>query len=298
MMSVRLIKKILYQYIMPGLQLLPEKVGYWGSGKVMRRYVWQYERNWVLNYQYGLKMAFPNAKNTSQWTKTHFGLMGREALDAYKISKVYGKSNFLQAELDVCDLEKSNPSKGKLIIMAHLGRPIILSSKLGLSGYKVGMLSQVIDERNPHLDSVTRNFLQFKMFHTVRLAGGRWVTTADNLRLLYKALESGETIIMMMDLVEPNTHRQIKVPFLNGQLKLPPGIVRIAEKASPEIYYGEAKDNDNYVLCRLLRLSDNPVEALTQAVKELEKCVVEQPWQWWQWNNLPLLWEKNNESKS
>jgi KDO2-lipid IV(A) lauroyltransferase len=188
-------------------------------------------------------------------------------------------------------LADKSPS-GKIIIMAHQGRPIMLSSALGLSGLKVGMLSQVIDERNPHLDATTRRFLNLKMDRTVRIAGGRWVTTADHLRVLYDAVKQGETIIIMMDLVEPDPGRQVPLPFHGGHLKLPPGIIRIAQRAGAKLYFGRALDQGSKTECSVVPLPADPLQAMLKAAQLLETDTQKAPWQWWQWNDLHLLWNK------
>lgn len=176
------------------------------------------------------------------------------------------------------------------MIMGHLGRPLMLCAALGLAGYPTGMLSQAVDERNPNLDPPTRSFLQYKMHHATRLAGGRWVTTADPLKSLYAALHNGETLVIMMDLVESDPNRQVSIPFLNGHLRLPPGILRLADKTKANLFYGSARDNGQQVLCTVTALGSNGQQALIEAAQLMQTEVAAEPWQWWQWNNFPLLW--------
>ena len=41
---------------------------------------------------------------------------------------------------------------------------------------------------------------------------------------------------------------------------------------------------------KLRSLSENPHEALSMAVAELEKDIINAPWQWWQWGMFNHSW--------
>ncbi len=291
------IKHQIYTRTLPTLARLPKIIAYPLTGKLASRYFWQRERQWMQAYRSGLSTGFPNASahELDTWTRKHFRMLGRENLDVYYF-KYLNKQNIKSiAQLHTPKLKNTKGIPGNIIIMGHLGRPLMLCAALGLEGYPTGMLSQAVDERNPNLDAPTRSFLQYKMHHATQLAGGRWVTTVDPLKSLYMALHNGETLVIMMDLVEPNPHRQICVPFLQGYLRLPPGILRLAEKTQANLYYGSAKDNGQQVLCRVTALSNNGQQALNQAANLLQKEVMEQPWQWWQWNNFQALWTATSQ---
>lgn len=294
MISKSWAKTLKYRLILPMIARLPRRLAFYLTTKLGRRYFWHFEQDWIKAYRAGLQQAFPQAthEQVENWVYQHFGMMAREELDVFYLTRMRINTLDQMLSLSAAALLEHRQLGGKIIIMAHAGRPIMLSSALGLSGLSIGMLSQVIDERNPHLDAPTRAYLQYKMHHTVHLAGGRWVTTADHLRVMYDALKQGETLIIMMDLVEANPDRQIKLNFLGGQLKLPPGIIRMAQSTGAKLYYGRALDQNNMAQCSIVALPDDPILAMQTAADLLEADVKQAPWQWWQWNNLPLLWNQ------
>ncbi|MBD3768389.1 MAG: hypothetical protein IE928_10680 [Gammaproteobacteria bacterium] len=296
MSAPQYIKKIKYKLILPLISRLPRKSAFTLATKLGRRFFWLFEPEWIESYRAGLKLAFREAthEQVEQWVYAHFGMMAREELDVFYLTRMNRKTITDMASLNADALIKERNNCGKIIVMAHAGRPIMLSSALGLSDLSIGMLSQVIDERNPHLDEQTRDYLQYKMHHTVRIAGGRWVTTADHLRVLYDALKQGETIIIMMDLVEADPARQVKVDFLNGQLALPPGIIRLVQRSGAKLFYGRALDSHEQTVCSVIALPDDPVLAMQAAAQQLENDINIAPWQWWQWNNLPLMWSRTS----
>jgi len=245
-------------------------------------------------YLQGIAKAFPalSSSELDHCWKMHCKMMAREQLDVFFLPKI-SSSNCERIFNFKCSSvlqEAQKDSQGVILAMGHYGRPIMLSTCLGLSGFKIGMLTQTIDERNSHLDSVERAYLAEKMENTIGASGGRWLMIGDSRRALYKALMDGETIIMMFDLYEPNSANRLAAPFLNGELAIPYGIERIASKAGARIVYGVARDKGPGVEVELCRLPDDPQDALLAAVKELEKDVTTAPWQWWQWLILGRVW--------
>lgn len=292
------VKSWLYKVALPLLQILPPSIGYPLASRLGRRYFWLYERDWVNAYTNGLTQAFPctSPETIHMWVYMHFGMMGREMLDVYHLKNFKKSTVSKRTKLNAdCILNRPKPG-GKILIMGHLGRPIMLSTALGLSGFKTGMLSQAVDERNPHLDKPTRSYLQYKMYYTVKQAGGRWITTEDNLKEMYTALLAGECLIIMLDLIETNPARQVHLPFLNGTLKVPPGIIRLAKRTNASLYYGRALDDNINTRCAVEVLSTDPEEALRQAASLLENDFIREPWQWWQWNQLAMLWDSNERT--
>lgn len=287
-----LTKKFVYEQALPLINRLPRGLSYAMAARLGRRFFWQHERDWVHAYRMGLAMGFPAASGDEldQWTRAHFAMLARETLDVYALPKLSRETDFPWGTLDAAELLNDHSVQGKIIVMAHMGRPILLSTALGLAGLNIGMLSQVVDERNPNLDEPTRAFLQHKMNHVVRLSGGRWITTADNLRMIYEALHQGESIIIMLDLVESDARRRVSFPFLGGNLHLPPGILRIAQRVGARLYYGRALDDGIGASCSVVALPQEPAVAMRTATQLLEEDVMHAPWQWWQWNNFQLMW--------
>ncbi len=189
-----------------------------------------------------------------------------------------------------CSWRPQQEGKGVVLAMGHYGRPIMLSTQLGVLGCKIGMLTQTIDERNPNLNAVERSYLARKMRIVMDAAGGRWLMLDDSMRLLYSGLKSGETIIMMYDLHEANPSSMLELPFCGGTMRLPRGVERVAERTGARVIYGIARDKGRRVEAELRKLPQNPQQALIAAVKELEKDVQAAPWQWWQWPLYDHAW--------
>ena len=272
------------------LSWLPERLAYPLAGCIGDWDLWR-EPARAKALGAGLRLAFPTQTDThiSDMAQAHFHMLAREVLDAFclphRAARDLGQILF-PSGLDAL----RGAGQGTIIAMGHYGRPIMLSTALGLSGYRIGMLSQAVDERNAALDAVEQSYLQFKMRHTVAQAGGRWITTQDNLRSLYEALAQGEIMIIMLDVAEPDPARRFEAPFLGGTLAVPSGILRLAAKTGARLVYGVAKDRGRAVAAELRPLPQAPEAALTAAIGELEKDVREAPWQWWQWHQFGQVW--------
>ncbi len=152
------------------------------------------------------------------------------------------------------------------------------------------MVTQIIDERNPGLNSVERGYLAFKMKQTTDASKGRWIMLGDSIRPLYSGLKAGETIIILFDLHENRQKNILEVPFLGGKLTLPRGIERISRKTGARVIYGAASDAGRKVTVNLRSLPADPSEVLLSAVAELEKDITNCPSQWWQWGLIDHIW--------
>jgi hypothetical protein len=280
----------------PLLSFLPKRWAFKLAGELGLRQALHFQRNTLEAYARYLQVFYSvDAVTAKYWSGWHFRMLAREALDAFFLRRVARAEDLNWVSLESSCAEDFAALKattdGAIIIMAHYGRPILLSSYLGLNGCKVGMLSQPIDASNSHLNPALRHFLQFKMRETVRLAGGLWFTTNDSYLSLARAIKAGERLIIMLDLPESDAARQVRVPFGRGNLLLPPGIVRLAKQTGAKLFYGCAEDCGTRAVCRITALPDIPAEAMIQAAAILDDNCRQKPWQWWQWHMLPLLWQ-------
>lgn len=250
---------------------------------------------------HGLRLAIgglPSAADPTAFVmeqqREYFRMMSRELLDVFGLLRLgpehLGAGRPLELVGQEYLREAQAVGRGVIIVMSHYGRPVMLSTALGLAGFSVGILSQPVDERNSSLSPVDSRYLQYKVGCTVAKAGGRWVTTLDNLRVLYDALRNGETIIIMQDVVEPDPTRRVTAPFLGGTIGLPPGILRLAKHTGARLVYGAAQDRHSGVRAEIRPLPIDPQAGVVAAMAELEKDVRNTPWQWWQWPALSALW--------
>ena len=245
-------------------------------------------------YQQGIAKVFPDLpqKQRHNCWQSHCEMMSREILDIFRLSKITSKNCHRIINIQGIDVLKQaqQGGRGVILAMAHFGRPTMLSTGLGVSGHNIGMVTQIIDERNPGLNSVERGYLAFKMKQTTDASKGRWIMLGDSIRPLYSGLKAGETIIILFDLHENRQKNILEAPFLGGKLTLPRGIERISRKTGAQVIYGAASDAGRKVTVNLRSLSEDPSEVLLSAVAELEKDITNCPSQWWQWGLINHIW--------
>lgn len=223
--------------------------------------------------------------------EAYYRMEAREMMDVFFLPGITRKNLGRTITATGFETLQTGKKTGTIIAMAHFGRPIMLSTALGLSGFKVGMLSQPVDRRNVHLNPVEQDFLTLKMERTVAKAGGRWLTTLDNPRLLYRAMELDETIIIMLDVINPGIKSSFGSKFLGGELMIPTGIIRLMEKTGARLVYGTAIDEGRHVRAEIRPLhADTPEMAMQAAVSELENDTRAYPSQLWQWRTLHHVW--------
>ena len=289
------LKEIWRQYFITfrGLSLLPPGMAYRLVQRVARE-KYRREQSWVEKMIAGVSLAYPDAPASfaTEMVKAHYDMAAREILDVFYLSRL--RQRHLGRTLIPCGfdtLSKTQPGRGTIIAMGHYGRPIMLSTALGLSGFKIGMLSQAVDARNSGLNPVMQIYLQYKMERTISQAGGTWLTTLDSPRLLYAAMERGESIIIMLDVPKVDAKKRIEAEFLGGTLSVPVGILRLLQKTGARLVYGVTIDHGRVVGAEIRSLPEKPEQAMAAAIQELHKDVRANPWQWWQWGQLDLLWK-------
>lgn len=244
-----------------------------------------------------LRLVFPDMTDDriGSYTRAHFRMMAREVLDVFdlpnfsrdSLGKVFLPSGFNEIP------QPGTSGPGTIIALGHYGRPIMLPVALGLSGKATGLLTQTIDERNLGLNPIDRMFLQFKMHHAVKLCGGRWIATGDDLRKLYEALDKGENIVILFDLPNAGARETFAAPFLGSMLHPAVGVLRLLRKTGARIVYGVARDKGSAVSVEIRPLPNgDPESTMRAAICELERDVLAEPWQWWQWPYLSTIWKK------
>lgn len=291
-------KWLIYRVVWPLVARLPYRLGYKVAKKLDNRF--RKQPQYLEQVKAGMR-AFSDAAHChldpDQAIEPYLDMHARERLDTYRLSHL--KASDFQKQVALTGEEAVGQAlrekKGAILIMAHYGRPVMLCSALAHRGFKIGMLTGSVKE-NPNLDPVDLWFHYFGMENTLLHSKGSWFTTAEPLRGLYRALEEGQIIIIMMDL--PAQDNGVKVPFLDGELNLPPGIIRIAQKTQAGLLFGSARESDHgKVNAKLYRLDDEPEIALQQAAAHLEQEVRSAPSQWWQWNHWPAIFKKDTSTK-
>ena len=245
----------------------------------------------------GMRQLFPAAdeKEMERWLDNHFAMLARETLDVFVMPRLTPANSrpllrLAPGALTLLQDAKAD-GRGLIIAMSHYGRVNMLLLALGLAGQRLGMLTMVTDRRNPHLDPVERRYLQRKIHTLLGFIKGRWVTLGEDMRVLYRALEQGETMVLLLDSFTPErSQKKLAAPFFGGHLSVTRGIARLAERTGARVVYGVAQEHCWQVEAVLRPLPEQPEAALVMAVQELERDVRATPWQWWHWNILGAVW--------
>ena len=247
-------------------------------------------RDYIAN---GMQHLLPATRESD--VPNYFSMLAREVLDVFVMARLNPRRARQLLHLAPGSLktlqDARSQGRGVIIAMSHYSRINMLLLSLALAGERLGMLTMVVDERNRNLDPVSRRYLQFKIGTLMHYIQGRWLTLGDDMRLLYRALEQGETMVMLLDAYTPERRqKKLSLPFLGGYLSVSRGLVRIAEKTGARIVYGVSYERDWAIEAFIRPLPDDPFEALQTAVDILEQDVLSTPWAWWHWNVWEAIW--------
>ncbi|TRZ67179.1 MAG: hypothetical protein D4S02_05615 [Rhodocyclaceae bacterium] len=218
--------------------------------------------------------------------------LGHELLDVYYLPRLTSRNIDRWVDIDGLDLLAAPrpDGRGRILAMAHYGRPSLLFAALGAKGVKLHILTQVIDTRNPYLDRADRWFLRFKVWGNRQANPGEWLTIADNPRQLYQLLKDGDTVVILFD-VPPNPGDATQAaPFLGRTLKIPQGLQRLAERTGAALCYGAVHDSGWRARVTIEPLPEESVDAAVKgAISLLERDVRQNPAHWWQWICIDAL---------
>ena len=251
----------------------------------------------IVAVQNGYLRAFPELANDpltlQTWTQRYLDLFARESMDVFCMPKLHADNVDHYITLHGIDLlhDAQREGQGLILVLNHYSRLIMLLVKLGLMGVRMNMLTMRVDNNNPELSPVMREFLHTKVQNLLKHIGGEWLSIGDNLRPILQGLKRSEIWIVLADAYMPHFDDWREYPFLGGQLRLSRGIERIAAKTGARLIYGVTHETSQAKLnCELRSLPTNPEDALASIVRELEKDILATPWEWWQWNILDYLW--------
>ncbi|MDD3609746.1 MAG: hypothetical protein PHI49_08325 [Halothiobacillaceae bacterium] len=289
----------------PLLARLPDALAYPLAGRVG---VWgPAERAGIANaFLHGARRMLPDrapapgSREEAQWRHRHLVLFAHEQLDACHLPALAQGGRKMELPriegLDALDSAREE-GQGVILVMAHYGRFILLLAQLGLLGYRMSMLTMRIDSANPALSPRRRAFLSNKVAGLLGCIGGAWLSVGDNLRPMLEGLRQGETWIVLMDAYEgPSIGELPSYPFLGGQLHLPSGIPRLANRTGARLVYASViEEADGTMGGRLVGLSGDAETAFEAAVAELALDVQTAPWAWWPWSLMDRAWHSEAE---
>lgn len=251
----------------------------------------------------GLVRIFPQLRDDTErlqgMLRNHFRMKARELMDVFTMPR-FNRDNVgsvIRIEgLDVLRAAQQQ-NKGVILVMAHYSRLNMLLLGVALAGRRLSMLTMPLHGREPHyLDPVDRRFLRHKVGTLLNYLGGSWFTLDDNLRQLFRSLERGETLVVLLDAFSPAWEKLEQAPFFGGDLAVSRMIRRLAQRTDARLVYGVAHEEGWRIRAELRPLPEPPADPLAAAAAELERDVRACPWRWWHWGVLPLMWRGGAES--
>lgn len=286
-------KAFLLRVFYPLLARMPKKPAY-ALASLLGRFDGRFDQDLRIAVGNGLRQAWPElpAPLLEARLREYAGMRAHEIMDAFWLPRMSSRDLQQLVRMDgVAELQAAQAEgKGVLLLMAHYSRLIMLLAALGDQGVRIGMLTIRIDEDNPDLIPAERRYLKNKVAALRGRINGGWVALGDSLRPLYAGLKRGEVWVVLFDAYTPDFDGWRNFDFLDRAIRLPHGVERILAGTGAQAMYASVREEGALALSgRIQPLPREPVLAFQQAVAELEKDVLRQPAQWWQWNIFEYL---------
>jgi lauroyl/myristoyl acyltransferase len=244
-----------------------------------------------------MRITFPHATESQidQWLVEYSRMVEYEALDTWHLNN----PKAIQNGVTLRDFEPIEAAKhqGRRVLLTggHIGRFWLAGSAMAARGFKVGTLTRDNETANSHHLHVAE--YQFRCWKLQRLKaslGGTFLVEGNLVRPLYQALDE-ELITLLFDVPYAQNQRGgVTVSFLNGTIKVPVGIYKIAKKTQALIAPFYMRDlGDGGVIAEFSSLLDpdkyNEEECMNLLASQLSAEITKAPSQWWLWAALPLL---------
>ena len=229
--------------------------------------------------------------------KYHIGMLAREEMDVYWLEKMRPNSIDRFISLKGLDNYVSAKATGKPIILytAHFGRLIMPAIALGLKGYETSALMVKVDE-NTAASHAEYRYRTNKIEQMQNIMKGDFVNSADSMRALYRVLQRGNTLIVLIDVAPVPGQPFYEAPFLLGAARFPKGIVKLALKTGallvPYFTYEHEGRLTGEFLPALSSAVQSEVALLRHILEPVEEKIFEHPEQWWMWPWLNAFWTK------
>ncbi|PKM10006.1 MAG: hypothetical protein CVV13_14605 [Gammaproteobacteria bacterium HGW-Gammaproteobacteria-3] len=290
---------ISYNGFYPVCRHLPLKVSYQlATAKGMLDSMLDAERIERINS--AMQQAFGEQKgrnNARQWAKYHVCMLSREIMDVFWLEKIRPETIDRFITLKGLDNYLSAKATGRPVILytAHFGRLIMPAIALGIKGHQTSALTAPVGE--DAVDScVLHGYLKYKIARMQAIMQGDFISSADSMRALYRILQRGETLIVLIDVAPLPGQPFYEMPFLHGVARFPKGIVKLAMKTGALLVPYFTTENENGLVGEFLPMLDITSldeQAVLQAIlSPVEKQIFRHPEQWWMWPWLNAFWTK------
>ncbi|MCK9516168.1 MAG: hypothetical protein WCZ18_07305 [Ottowia sp.] len=277
---------------MPLLSRLPRRVGWQLAariGHVPRRQ--QRATLDFLSQRFAQVFPLADAAQRRRWARQHLAMLAHELTDAFALDRIGaagGPQVALQGWAHVQALRESG--SGFILVLNHFDRLLVAPVALARRGLRLNNLTMPVLE-NTDLSDADRRFLLRKIRLFTDVTGGQWRTTRQSLRPVIQGLRAGEAWIVLADAWRPEFGRLREHRFLDGSLRLPTGVERLAQAAGvPMLQATTYSDRADQLRVEVLPLPDNGPKAVDQVISTLDRDVRARPWAWWHWGLLEQMW--------
>lgn len=285
-----------YQVQYPFLARLPLTSSY-RLAKYSSQY-WQARHLGGLNVvREQMQLTFPHAttEQVAQWLAEYCQMIEYEALDTWYLTKPDIIKRLVTLQGFEAVEQARTQGRRVLLTGGHVGRFWLAGPAMRLRGFKVGTLTRDNTENNSQdLHPAEYQFRCWKLQRLKASLGGTFLVEGNLVRPLYQALNA-ELITLLFDVpYAQNEQRGVTVSFLNGTIKVPVGIYKIAKKTQALIAPFYMRDQgDGGVIAEFSDLLDpnnyNEEECMNLLAHQLSAEIIKAPSQWWLWAALPLL---------
>ncbi|WP_020561105.1 lysophospholipid acyltransferase family protein [Thiofilum flexile] len=244
-----------------------------------------------------MQLTFPHASETQiqQWLCEYAQMVECETLDTWYLTQPKLMQRLVTLQGFEAVEQARQQGRRVLLTGGHIGRFWLAGPAMYLRGFKVGTLTRDNTESNTqHLHQAEYRFRRWKLQRLKASLGGTFLVEGELVRPLYQALDE-ELITLLFDVpYAQNQSQGVTVSFLNGTIKVPAGIYKIAKKTQAWIapFYMRNRQ-DGGVIAEFSPLLDpnnyNEEECLSLLTQQLSAEIVQAPSQWWLWAALPLL---------
>ncbi|MDF1584484.1 MAG: lysophospholipid acyltransferase family protein [Methyloprofundus sp.] len=290
-------KKILsyveYRIFYPLAALLPVKLAY-KVASIKGMLAGLFAKQIINEGIFGLASCLGlNAETCQAIAKAQVRMLAREKMDVYLLAKMTRQNvdQYIKIEGLNHYLAAKKTNKPVILYTVHFGRLIMPAIALGLLGYETSPLTAPI-----HGTKQEQWYLHKKINAMRSIMKGSFVNTHQSMRALYKILQKGETLIVLVDVAPLPGQACYEVSFLEGTARFPKGIVKLAKKMDALLVPYFALEHQGFLsgefLPAIATEGLQEQEILPLLLTPIEEKISQHPEQWWVWPWLSSLWRK------
>lgn len=282
-----------YNYLFPLYARLPYSLAYrlthWQAKYVAQH---KHQQAEIIYEQMQNHLVDYSEAMLQQEVQRYFCMVEDEILDSFSLHK----SPDLVTLVGFDQVLAARKAERKVILTSgHFGRYWFSGPAMYALGQKISTITRDGDENNPYqLDQIENTYRIHKLNRLQKALGGAFLLEGQANTALYNTLDE-HLLTLIFDVPYTTVNRgSVIVPFLNGSIKIPAGVFRIAKKTDALVVPFFMQNNG---LGKLTAHFDAPLSINTHTVnsfmsllaERLEKRIYQTPGHWWLWEALPLL---------